>query len=245
MITNVEMGKNYALYLLPLYGGNKNNVTVIGKTNIDNVVNNQDDYNIYKTYFEPLGYGLTTYYTAIQQDTEIYICNPITSLEPLTISSEKIFIPATLIDMNNSSEYVEVNNLNFGIYPIIKRFSSTDARDKYTIEIVDRIKAKLRELIDFSALDSEVTVSYDTVYITKEEIENIENTVAKCKSDRDTILREFRKRESEKELQFNKTLADMENAKADYIKKSKELEGLKVKLNQTIKNYEDLINQYT
>jgi hypothetical protein len=107
MIKNIDLGKNYALYLLPLYGGIKNNVTVIGKTNIDNVAMNEDEYNIYETYFQPLGLGLTSYYTAIQQDTEIYICKPITSLEPFTIGDEKIFIPKSLIDMSESVEYVE------------------------------------------------------------------------------------------------------------------------------------------
>ena len=52
MIEKLEYGKSYAIYLNSLYGGYKSNVRIIGKTNIDNVVsNNDDDYNIYKTYF--------------------------------------------------------------------------------------------------------------------------------------------------------------------------------------------------
>ena len=60
MIKEVEIGKNYALYLLNLYGGTKYNVTVIGKTNIDNVSLNEDKYNVYETFFQPIGLGLTT-----------------------------------------------------------------------------------------------------------------------------------------------------------------------------------------
>lgn len=245
MLDNIELGKKYALYLLPLYGGTKNNVLVIGKTNIDNVVRNQDDYNIYQTYFAPIGLGLTSYYTAIKETTDIYICNPIESLEPLTVGSDKLFIPASLIDMSESSEYLEVYNLNFHIYPIIKRFTSIDERDSFLIDIKNKIKGKLKELVDFSAIDSEVDSSYDTVYLTKEDVELIENKIAEQKENRDRILREYRKRETEKEFQYNKALADMTNARDDYLTKIRETEDLKVTLERQIKIYRDLIAEQT
>ena len=73
MIEKLEYGKSYAIYLNSLYGGYKSNVRIIGKTNIDNVVsNNDDDYNIYKTYFEPVGLGLNSYYSAIKPETTIF-----------------------------------------------------------------------------------------------------------------------------------------------------------------------------
>ena len=60
MIEKLEYGKSYAIYLNSLYGGYKSNVRIIGKTNIDNVVsNNDDDYNIYKTYFRNLNIFFT------------------------------------------------------------------------------------------------------------------------------------------------------------------------------------------
>ena len=245
MINSVEMGKKYALYLLQLYGGTKNNVLVIGKTTIDNVVRNKDNYNIYQTYFEPIGLGLTSYYTAIQENTDIYICNPINSLEPLEVSDDKLFIPSTLIDMSKSSEYVEVFNLNFNIYPIMKRFKSVDERDAYLTEIKNKIKGKLKELIDFSALDSEIETSYDTVYLTKEEIEFIENKVNAQKEYRDRIIREYRSRETEKEFQYNKALADMNRARDDYLTKQRAAEDLKITLEREIKVYRDLIAEHS
>ena len=245
MINSVEIGKKYALYLLQLYGGTKNNVLIIGKTTIDNVVRNQDDYNIYQTYFEPIGLGLTSYYTAIQENTDIYICNPIDSLEPLEVSDDKLFIPATLIDMNKSSEYVEAFNLNFHIYPIVKRFKSVDERDAYLTEIKNKIKGKLKELIDFSALDSEIDTSYDTVYLTKEDIEFIEDKVNTQKEYRDRIIREYRSRETEKEFQYNKALADMNRARDDYLVKQRAAEDLKIVLEREIKTYRDLIAEHT
>lgn len=244
MLNNIEVGKKYALYLLPLYGGTKTNALIIGKTNIDNVIRNQDDYNIYQTYFEPLGLGLTSYYTAIQENTDIYICNPIDSLEPLTVSEDKIFIPSTLIDMDKSSEYTEAYNLNFHIYPIVKRFTSVDERDKYLEDIKNKIKGKLKELVDFSALESEIETSYDTIYLTKEDIEFIESKVSTQKENRDRIIREYRKRETEKEYQYNKTLADMTKARDEYLEKQRVVDDLKINLERQIKIYRDLVADY-
>ena len=98
MIEKLEYGKSYAIYLNSLYGGYKSNVRIIGKTNIDNVVsNNDDDYNIYKTYFEPVGLGLNSYYSAIKPETTIYIGLVVDSLEPYSYTEEKVFIPKSLI----------------------------------------------------------------------------------------------------------------------------------------------------
>ena len=44
MITDLQYSKLYKLKLSDLYGGNEYKCTVIGVTNIDNVMNNQDDY---------------------------------------------------------------------------------------------------------------------------------------------------------------------------------------------------------
>ena len=102
MLEKIEYSKLYSIRLLDFYGGTKHNVLVIGKTDINNVSNNEDEYNIFETFFQPQGLGIASYYAAIQSNTTIYICRVIDSLEPLTISDEKIFIPESLIDKNNS-----------------------------------------------------------------------------------------------------------------------------------------------
>jgi len=210
MLTDVEIGKNYALYLLPLYGGTKYNVDVIGKTNIDSVALNQDEYNVYETFFQPLGLGLTSYYTAVQEQTEIYICRPITSLEPFTIGDDKIFIPKTLIDMDESSEYVSAYNFNFQIYPIVKRFDSDTARETFETEIAEKIRLKLKELIEFNTLDeTNVEVSYDTIYATKETIESVEDKSATMWDQYNQRVRTQRNNERLKEEQYNSMLAEM------------------------------------
>jgi hypothetical protein len=242
MIKNIDLGKNYALYLLPLYGGIKNNVTVIGKTNIDNVAMNEDEYNIYETYFQPLGLGLTSYYTAIQQDTEIYICKPITSLEPFTIGDEKVFIPKSLIDMSESVEYVEAYNFNFQIYPIVKRFDSESTRDSFKEEITEKIRIKLKELIDFNTLEeTAVGVSYDTVYVTKETIEAMENRSTKMWNEWHERLRKNRDGERLMEEQYNQTLNEMREAINENTRSAEEYHNKVAVLDAEIKRYRDAI----
>lgn len=242
MITNIDLGKNYALYLLPLYGKTKNNVTVIGKTNIDNVAMNEDEYNIYETYFQPLGLGLTSYYTAIQENTEIYICKPITSLEPFTIGDEKIFIPKTLIDMSESVEYVSAYNFNFQIYPIVKRFDSESTRDQFREDIVNKIKAKLKELIEFNTLEeTEIGVSYDTVYVTKETIEAMEQRSTKMWNDWNSRMKQYREGERIMESQYNQTLNELNEAIREHKKAESEYHDKVAILDAEIKRYQDAI----
>jgi hypothetical protein len=169
-LETIDINKNYAIYLSDLYGGTKYNVQIIGKTFIDSVAKNQDDYNIYTTYFEPIGLGISSYYTAISSDTPIYICLPITALEPFTLSSTKMFIPGTLINMEASEEYVKAFNINFNISSVIKAFDTDAERDSYLEEIIGKIKIRLNALIDFSISDLDLTSVYDEVYLTTDDV---------------------------------------------------------------------------
>ncbi len=240
MINRVEIGKNYALYLLPLYGGNKQNVSVIGMTNIDNVALNEDEYNIYETYFQPLGLGLTSYYTAVQEKTEIYICRPITSLEPFTLGDDKVFIPKSLIDMGVSSEYISAYNFNFQIYPLIKRFDSDTARDEFSQEIVNKVLHKLRELIDFNIIDeTAIDISYDTVYLTKETIDEMENRSRTLWDNYNKRKRDLRQGEKLMEDQYNSTINRMEDSIKAYDEATKKMNDKVIVLENAIKDYKE------
>ena len=240
MITEVEIGKNYALYLLPLYGGTKQNVSVIGMTNIDNVALNEDEYNIFETYFQPLGLGLTSYYTAIQEKTEIYICKPITSLEPFTLGDEKVFIPKSLIDISESSEYISAYNFNFQIYPLIKRFDSDTARDEFSQEIVNKVLHKLKELIDFNILDeTTIDISYDTVYLTKETIDNMENRSRTLWDNYNKRKRDLRQGEKLLEDQYNSTINRMEESIKANNEATQKMNDKIVVLEKSIEDYKE------
>lgn len=233
MIEKIELSKVYGLKLLNLYGGTKYNCIVIGSTNIDNVANNENDYNIYDTFFKPVGLGLTSYYTAIQSSTTIYICKKVDSMEPLTINDEKIFIPETLIDKGNSVEYVECTNFNFNIYPIIRRFTGENEREAYITEISTKLKTLLKRLIDFSQLTNDIDVSYSQIYMVKDDIDKLETDRNQAfELYRDTISKKNQfeqKRDAfynESIEAYNKSKAELDAQIVEYRKRNAELTDL-------------------
>lgn len=230
MIEKLEYGKSYAIYLNSLYGGYKSNVRIIGKTNIDNVVsNNDDDYNIYKTYFEPVGLGLNSYYSAIKPETTIYIGLVVDSLEPYSYTEEKVFIPKSLIDFNKSEEYIKVSKISFNIYPIVRKFSTEIDRDEYIAKTKSELLKRIKSLIEFSNLDTEVESDYSDLYITKEEYDVLDAA-------RESVYKTFRKRMIEldnaariKEANYNTKLAELDSKIKEYEKARQEMENTKNK----------------
>ena len=230
MIEKLEYGKSYAIYLNSLYGGYKSNVRIIGKTNIDNVVsNNDDDYNIYKTYFEPVGLGLNSYYSAIKPETTIYIGLVVDSLEPYSYTEDKVFIPKSLIDFNKSEEYIKVSKISFNIYPIVRKFSTEIDRDEYIAKTKSELLNRIKSLIEFSNLDTEVESDYSDLYITKEEYDVLDAA-------RESVYKTFRKRMIEldnaariKEANYNTKLAELDSKIKEYEKARQEMENTKNK----------------
>ena len=230
MIEKLEYGKSYAIYLNSLYGGYKSNVRIIGKTNIDNVVSNNDDnYNIYKTYFEPVGLGLNSYYSAIKPETTIYIGLVVDSLEPYSYTEEKVFIPKSLIDFNKSEEYIKVSKISFNIYPIVRKFSTEIDRDEYIAKTKSELLNRIKSLIEFSNLDTEVESDYSDLYITKEEYDVLDAA-------RESVYKTFRKRMIEldnaariKEANYNTKLAELDSKIKEYEKARQEMENTKNK----------------
>ena len=235
MIEKLEYGKSYAIYLNSLYGGYKSNVRIIGKTNIDNVVsNNDDDYNIYKTYFEPVGLGLNSYYSAIKPETTIYIGLVVDSLEPYSYTDEKVFIPESLIDFDKSEEYIKVSKINFNIFPIVRKFSTETDRDEFITKTKSELLNRVKGLIEFSNLDTEVEGEYSDLYITKEEYDVLDIA-------RESAYKTFRKRMLEldnaariKEANYNAKLAELDLKIKEYENAKQEMENTKNKYQSMI-----------
>lgn len=243
MIKSIEIGKNYAIRLSKLYGSTKYNVNIIGSTTIDNVTKNQDSYNIYETFFKPMGLGLTTYYTAISETTTIYICASITNLTPLQIDTkEKIFIPSTLIDMNISDEFVPAMNINFNIYPLLRELiPDEEERVKYLDKLLAKIKDRLGTLVEFNDRNITIEPVYDIIYMEKESLKKIE-------SDRDIEYNAFINRQNDiknlndyKENLFNSKYNDMNVSKMLYDREYDNLRTDREKLHRLIEHYERLI----
>ena len=225
MVQEIQYSKLYELKLSDLYGGKRYKCTIIGITNIDNVMNNQNDYNIYETFFKSVGLGLTSYYTAIQKNTPIYICKLVESLEPLTITDEKIFIPKTILDLENSIEYVECSNYNFNIYPIIKRFVSENERSEYISEIKTKLKRVISRLIDFSILDSDIDVSFSPIYLSNEDINSLEEKRIEAFNAYNKRISDESNSQTEKINYYNKVTNEALAERDLYIRKNELLDS--------------------
>lgn len=246
MIESIEMNKNYAIYLSDLYGSTKSNVQIIGTTVIDSLSKNDDEYNIYQTYFEPFGLGISTYYTAIQSDTVIYICAPIESLEPFSLNlDEKIYIPASIIDMDKSSEYTKCYNINFTIYPIIKHFDTDDERDEYIEKIKTQVKNRLNNLIDFNTLGLEIDSSYAPIYMTTEDNEALEEERSTNFDKYVERVNTYNRNQEAAANAINEKLQSLSASKTEYENLVKEETNKVIKLNNLIEQYEKLIKLNT
>ena len=245
MISSVQLNRNYAIYLSDVYGGTKNNVQVVGITSIDSLAKNNPDYNIYQTYFEPYGLGLSTYYTAIQTETVIYICVPITSLEPFNIDIDnKIYIPESIINLDKSSEYVKAYNINLNIYPIIKNFDTDDERDKYIEGIKEKVKNRLTALIDFNSLGLEIDSSYAPIYLTTEDITEINKERSDMYQEYIDRVNKYNRSREESANSINNAIKEANEAKIAY-EEAKSVEEAKVaELQRLIEIYENYIKTH-
>ena len=227
MIESVELGKNYSLKLLDIYGATITNLQVVGTTNINNVANNTEDYNIYSTFFEPLGLGLASYYAAINNNTVIYICNTITSLNPFEVSiDDKVYIPESLIDFDGTDEIVRTVKYDFAIGSIYRKYVNTNEINTFKKEIIEKLKKRLSGMIDISINEIEIEVSNSDVYLTKEKIDSIENERSDLYKDYLSKQRENIDINTTREKKYNETLYEM-NAKIneyDELIKALELE---------------------
>lgn len=224
MIESIEIGKPYSIRLLEVYGGSYTNMMVVGSTNIDNVANNSKDYNIYETFFEPAGLGLATYYAAVNKNTIIYICVPIKSLNPFEIDSDnKLYVPESLINLEDSEEYIKSIKLDFSIGSLYRRYESEEERDKFISEITDKMKKRLDGMIDMSIDEIEIDTSFDETYLVKSKIESIEETRSNMYQEHLSKVRESLDINSLREQKYNETLYSMNAKIAEYEELNKAL----------------------
>lgn len=239
MIKTFEFGKGYSIHLSELYGSTKLNVEIIGETTIENVTKNKDGYNIYQTFFEPIGLGLTSYYTAIQDDSVIFICNPIKSFIPYKLDTDKIFIPKTLIDFNSSEEYVKVSNMTVKISPIVQKFDDEASKNEYISSLESKTKTILQSMIDYSNLDSEVSVSSEDLYITKEDLDAIIKSKNESYEKYKERLIKMEDTQNSKNASYIRQLLDYKKAQIACDAKIKEYNVLMDKLRVELDFYED------
>jgi len=217
MITSIEIGKNYSVKLLEIYGGTTYNLTIIGSTDIDNVAKNDQSYNIFDTYFSPIGLGLTSYYAAINSSTKIYICGSITSLEPFEVDTDtKVFVPESLIDFDSTEEFVKSLDYTFTISSLKRRYTTSLDKTEFDKDIKEKIIKRLDGLIDISTQEINLNVASKETYLKKSDIDTIETN---RKEQYELFLqnrRNLMNLDKVRETTFNETISEMKSSKQSY-----------------------------
>ena len=225
MVESIEIGKYYSLKLLSIYGATKFNLFVVGTTNIDNVANNTEKYNIFETFFEPLGLGLSTYYAAIHKDTTIYICNLLNSINPLEMDMKgKVYIPETLINFDGTEEYVQTMKFDFQMGSLYRRFINDNEKNQFITDIKEKIKKRLNGLIEMSINEIEIEVTSEERYLAKPAIDKLEQTRETQYKNYLATRRATLNIDSEREKEYNETLYNMKAAIHKYEELNKALE---------------------
>lgn len=225
MVESIEIGKYYSLKLLSIYGATKFNLCVVGTTNIDNVANNTEKYNIFETFFEPLGLGLSTYYAAIHKDTTIYICNLLNSINPLEMDMKgKVYIPETLINFDGTEEYVQTMKFDFQMGSLYRRFINDNEKNQFITDIKEKIKKRLNGLIEMSINEIEIEVTSEERYLAKPAIDKLEQTRETQYKNYLSTRRATLNLDSEREKEYNETLYNMKATIREYEELNKALE---------------------
>ena len=134
-----------------------------------------------------------------------------------------------MIDFYKSEEYIKVSKISFNIYPIVRKFSTEIDRDEYIAKTKSELLNRIKSLIEFSNLDTEVESDYSDLYITKEEYDVLDAA-------RESVYKTFRKRMIEidnaariKEANYNTKLAELDSKIKEYEKARQEMENTKNK----------------
>ena len=145
------------------------------------------------------------------------------------MTEEKVFIPESLIDFDKSEEYIKVSKISFNIYPIVRKFSTEIDRDEFIAKTKSELLNRIKGLIEFSNLDTEVESDYSDLYITKEEYNILDTT-------RESVYKSFQQRLIEmdnaariKEANYNSKLAELDSKIKEYERARQEMENTKNK----------------
>jgi hypothetical protein len=149
----LNIGENYHIELQPRWGKSYD-VKIDGMASPSAIEEISPATDLKKDFFDDYGIPISTYLLLLNKSTTVYICVPVTSFDPYTISeneSEKIFIPETLIDQVRTYQYILAKRYNFLVYTGIKRYKNVLVEDQFFNDIKSKIIKRLKTIEDFVA----------------------------------------------------------------------------------------------
>lgn len=177
------------------------------------------DFDIRGTFFDEV--GIKTYLTMVTDETNIYICHPITSYDPEEVDTGTfIFIPASIVDYGNVDEYLSVTRYRFEIEGIRRHFDTSYESREFIEDLNESIPAAIMEGTNLANDVLSLTNTQDNLLLLKSVIDKEEKDRESYINIRENNKIAMKKAEIERELDYLRRIKELENRES--IVKQKE-----------------------
>ena len=177
------------------------------------------DFDIRGTFFDEV--GIKTYLTMVTDETDIYICHPITSYDPEEVDTGTfVFIPASIVDYGNIDEYLSVTRYRFEIEGIRRHFDTSYESNQFVEDLNESIPAAIMEGTKLANDVLSLTNTQDNLLLLKSVIDKEEKDRESYIKIRENNKMAMKKAEIERELDYLRRIKELENRES--IVKQKE-----------------------
>lgn len=177
------------------------------------------DFDIRGTFFDEV--GIKTYLTMVTDETNIYICHPITSYDPEEVDTGTfIFIPESIVDYGNVDEYLSVTRYRFEIEGIRRHFDTSYESREFIEDLNESIPAAIMEGTNLANDVLSLTNTQDNLLLLKSVIDKEEKDRESYINIRENNKIAMKKAEIERELDYLRRIKELENRES--IVKQKE-----------------------
>ena len=177
------------------------------------------DFDIRGTFFDEV--GIKTYLTMVTDETDIYICHPITSYDPEEVDTGTfIFIPASIVDYGNVDEYISVTRYRFEIEGIRRHFDTSYESNQFVEDLNESIPAAIMEGTKLANDVLSLTNTQDNLLLLKSVVNKEEKDRESYIKIRENNKMAMKKAEIERELDYLRRIKELENRES--IVKQKE-----------------------
>jgi len=149
----------------------------------------------------------------------VYICEKITSREPISIDDavrNRVYIPASLIDSGNSYEYISAFRIQFTVESGIKNYPSLTAREKYIKSAINYIKDAVDNHKEFIGENVSVIASDIDVLTTESELNKVTTNKEEASRNKLNAKMEYQKSIEASERNLYEKVREAKTEKANY-----------------------------
>ena len=201
------------------------------------------DFDIRGTFFDEV--GIKTYLTMVTDETDIYICHPISSYDPFEVDTGTfIFIPKSIIDFSKIDEYLPVTRFKFEIEGVRRHFDSSYETSQFIDDLNESIP---NAIMEGTKLANDVL----SLSNTQEEILILKSVIEKEEADRESYIRirennklAMKRAEAEREMEYIRKLKNLDEREA-VIKRKENIIDNNIKQSENSKTIGNAFLQMT